>query len=127
MDDKVPGPALAFPRGESSSQHESVNETGVQHETSIYSWLVSHSACAPSLDDIPIRPICAVAGALVGFSLCVAVAVEDLIHENVFYQFEQTLRRGASDRYKARRGSGFRGIGSSSQAEGSRSSTTHYE
>src|SRR5258708_26464628 len=100
MDDKVPGPALAFPRGESSSQHESVNETGVQDETSIYSWLVSHSACAPSLDDIPIRPICAVAGALVGFSLCVAVAVEDLIHYNVFYHYEQTLGPSRSLRYK---------------------------
>jgi len=64
----VPGPALAFLSRESSLQHESVNETGVQHEPSIYSRLVSHAARAPSLDDIPVHSIRALAGSLVGLS-----------------------------------------------------------
>jgi hypothetical protein len=36
-------------------------------ETTIHSRLVSHSARAPSVDDFPVHPICAVAGTLVRF------------------------------------------------------------
>ena len=43
-----------------------------KHETYIHSRLVSHSARAPSVDDIPVHSICALAGALVGFSYCVS-------------------------------------------------------
>jgi len=42
------------------------------HETSIHSRLVWHSARAPSVDDIPVHSICAVAGALVSFSYFVS-------------------------------------------------------
>src|SRR5437879_1963266 len=42
------------------------------HETSIHSRLVSHSACPPSVDHIPVRSIRAVAGALVSFPYLVS-------------------------------------------------------
>src|SRR4029077_15607660 len=42
------------------------------HETSIYSRLVSHSARPSSLDDISVRSICGVAGALVRLSYFVS-------------------------------------------------------
>src|SRR6266849_5503471 len=59
--------------------------------------------------------------------LCVAGAVEDRIHDNVLYdQYRQTLRRHAGGCHKARRYTGFRGIGSSSQAESSGGGATHY-
>lgn len=62
------------------------------YETFMHFRLVSHSSRALRVDDIPIHSICAVAGALVRFLLCIAVAVEDRIHENVAYnQFRQTF------------------------------------
>jgi len=39
-------------------------QPGVQDEASIHSRLVSHSPCAPSVDDFPVHSICALAGAV---------------------------------------------------------------
>src|SRR2546422_608815 len=57
-----------------------------KHETYIHSRLVSHSARAPSVDDIPVHSICALAGALVGFSCFVSKwRGEGRIHGNVLW------------------------------------------
>jgi hypothetical protein len=62
------------------------------HETFIHSRLVSHPPRTPSVDDLPVISICAVAGALVSFSYFVSQCVEDRIHENVlYYHHKQTI------------------------------------
>src|SRR5437879_13705595 len=70
-----------FP-GELNSQRASANLTAMpdqktgrreecNHEISFHSRLVSHSARALSVDDIPVASICTLAGAIVGFfTLC---------------------------------------------------------